>query len=327
MSDRPQDLANAVRTCGLADFEAARRRMAHEVLRTPLLPFQADAGRTVRIKAENLQPFGSFKLRCAANVLSARRGEPLRRVATASAGNFAQGLALAARRRNIELTVHVPESAAGVKLEAVRQLGATIVRHPFPAWWQIMMTRQTGADDGLFIHPVCEPDVIVGNGTIGLELAEDWPEMDTVIVPFGGGGLICGIALALRACGKAARVIACEVQTSTPLAAARKAGRPVQVERAPSFVDGIGSNGVLTQMWPLLQDLVDDVIVVGLKEVSMALRALAKSNHLIAEGAGAAALAAALSGEYSGRNVVAVVSGGNIDFPVLAQLLSAPDSY
>lgn len=325
MTAAPGNLAAAVAACGLADFEAARRRIASEVLRTPLLPFLSEAGRTVRIKAENLQPLGSFKLRCGANVLGAYGDGPPSRIATASAGNFAQGLALAARRRNIGLTVHVPETAAGVKLDAVKRLGAAIVRHPFPAWWEIMMTRRTGAQDGVFVHPVCERDVIIGNGTIGLELAEDWPEVDTVVVPVGGGGLICGIALALRACGRTVRMVGCEVATSTPLAAAFEAGRPVRVAREPSFVDGIGSNGVLPEMWPLLQALVDDVIVVSLEDVRAALRALAANNHVIAEGAGAAALAGALSGRAAGRNVAAVISGGNIDFPVLAELLSGPD--
>ena len=152
-------------------------------------------------------------------------------VACPSAGNFGQGIAYAALRRGVRLTVHAPANAAEVKLEVMRALGATVVVHPFDEWWQIMSTRDTGRDDGLFVHPVCEPRVIVGNGTIGLELAEDWPEFDTVVVPVGGGGLISGIALALRSLGHKARIVACEVETAAPLSAALKAGHPVAIDR------------------------------------------------------------------------------------------------
>lgn len=302
------DLAPTLFAATLADFEEAARQIAGDAIRTPLLPYPAD-GRCIRLKCENLQPLGSFKIRSGASAVAALAvPQP---VTTASAGNFAQGLTLAARRRGIPVTVHAPDTAADVKLDAMRTLGATVVQHTFDRWWQILTDRE--AAEGVFVHPVAERSVILGNGSIGLELARDWPELDTVVVPFGGGGLSSGIALALRALDRKVRVVACEAETSTPLFSAFAAGKPVRVERRPSFVDGIGSSCVLEEMWPLLTRLIDDVVVVSLAEIRAALRALATQSHVIAEGAGAAALAAALSPKCGGHSVAAVISGGNID--------------
>ena len=305
-------------------FETARTAIRGDVIRTPLLPFGGTAGdmRELRLKAECLQPYGSFKIRAASNVLAGLSADELRGgVACASAGNFGQGLAYAASRRSVPLTVHAPATAAEVKLQVMRDLGATVVVHPFDEWWTIMCTRDTGRDDGLFVHPVCEPRVIIGNGTIGLELAEDWPEFDTVVVPVGGGGLISGIALALRSIGHQARIIACEIETAAPLSAALRAGHPVTVDRRDSFVDGIGSTRVLDAMWPLLRELVDDVIVVGVGEAEQGVRRAAEQAHLIVEGAAGVALAAALSPSCPGDRVVAVMSGGNIDHQILCRIL------
>lgn len=314
-------LARTLFAAALADFRQAARHVAADAVRTPLLPFPLETSRAIRLKCENLQPLGSFKIRSGASAIAMLESAPAA-VATGSAGNFAQGLTLAARRRGLQVTVHAPDTAAYVKVAAMRQLGAQVIRHSFDRWWEILATRDTGADDGTFVHPVAERSVVLGNGSIGLELAEDWPEMDTVVVPFGGGGLVSGIALALRALGRDVRILACEAETSTPLAAAFAAGRPVQVERKPSFVDGIGSGSVLPEMWPLLRELVDDVIVVSIAEIRSAIRLLARHNRVIAEGAGAAALAAALSPKCGGREVAAVVSGGNIDAACLAEILT-----
>lgn len=303
-------------------FQAARTAIRGDIIRTPLLPFQSDSGREIRLKAECLQPYGSFKIRAASNLLAGFTPEELRGgVACPSAGNFGQGLAYAASRRGVPLTVHAPANAAEVKLQAMRELGASVVVHPFDEWWQIMCTRDTGADDGLFVHPVCEPGVILGNGTIGLELAEDWPEFDTVVVPVGGGGLISGIALALRSIGHPARIVACEVETAAPLSAALEAGHPVAIDRQDSFVDGIGSTRVLDEMWPLLRELVDDVIVVSVAEAERGVRLAARQAHLIVEGAAGVALAAALSPSCPGDRVVALLSGGNIDHRQLCRIL------
>jgi threonine dehydratase len=318
------DLARSLLGATAKEFHDAAEAIAGDALRTPLLPFPADTDRSVRLKCENLQPLGSFKIRsgaCAVAMIESGGGSPAA-VATASAGNFAQGLTLAASRRGMSVTVHAPDTAADVKIAAMRALGANVVQHPFERWWEILSTRETGAGGGVFIHPVAERGVVLGNGTVGLELAADWPELDTVVVPFGGGGLSSGIALALRALKRKVRIIACEAETSTPLASAFAAGRPVRVERKPSFVDGIGSHSVLEEMWPLLVELIDDVIVVSIADIRAAVRALAMQSHVIAEGAGAAALAAALAPECGGRNVAAVISGGNIDPGRLSELLS-----
>lgn len=316
------NLLASTRYASLSDFRRIADLIRSDIIRSPLLPYTGGA-RAIRLKAECLQPLGSFKIRAASSVLQALDSHKLRcGVATASAGNFAQGLAFAAQRRGVALTVHVPDSAARVKLDAIRRLGGTIVTHPFVDWWTIMTTRNTGADDGTFIHPVCEAGVILGNGSIGLELAEDWPELDTIVIPFGGGGLVTGIALAVRALPRKVRIVACEIETAAPLAAAFAANAPMRVERQPSFVDGIGSNSVLEEMWPFIKDLVDDVIVVTLDEAQSALRELAVQSHLIAEGAGAVALAAALSPRCGGTHIAAVISGGNIDPAVLVRLLA-----
>jgi threonine dehydratase len=303
-------------------FEAAQTAIRGDVIRTPLLPFQNADGRELRLKAECLQPYGSFKIRAASNLLAGLSPDELRGgVACPSAGNFGQGLAYAASRRGVPLTVHAPASAAEVKLQVMRELGATVVVHTFDEWWTIMCTRDTGADDGLFVHPVCEPRVIIGNGTIGLELAEDWPEFDTVVVPVGGGGLISGIALALRSIGHPARIIACEVETAAPLSAALEAGHPVAIERWDSFVDGIGSTRLLDEMWPLLSELVDDVIVVSVAEAERGVRLAAQKVHLVVEGAAGVSLAAALSPSCPGDRIVTVLSGGNIDHQTLCRIL------
>lgn len=304
--------SSAVAALALDDFEAAASSIAKDVVYTPVLPhFVEGRFQGVHLKAECLQPLGSFKIRGASYVAGQLDALGGRRIATASMGNFAQGLALAAQRRALSLTVHVPENAARIKVAALHRLGATVVEHPFDAWWEIMTTRETGADDGVFVHPVCEQGVIAGNGCIGLEIAAQLPDVETVVVPFGGGGLVCGIALALRACGHRARVVAVEVETAAPLAAARSHGGPVDVVRQTSFVDGIGSTRVLAPMWPLLNSLVDDVEVVSLDEVRSAMDAALQGNHLLIEGAAGAALAAAARRTRS--SVCAVISGGNID--------------
>ena len=220
--------SSAVAALALEDFKVAANNIAKDVVYTPVLPhFVEGRFQGVHLKAECLQPLGSFKIRGASYVAGQLDALGGRRIATASMGNFAQGLALAAQRRALNLTVHVPENAARIKVAALHRLGATVIEHPFDAWWEIMSTRETGADDGVFVHPVCEQGVIAGNGSIGLEIAAQLPDVETVVVPFGGGGLVCGIALALRACGHRARVVAVEVETAAPLAAARSHGGPV----------------------------------------------------------------------------------------------------
>ncbi|MEW5915668.1 MAG: pyridoxal-phosphate dependent enzyme, partial [Gemmatimonadota bacterium] len=271
---------------------------------------------------DNLQPIGSFKIRGATNTILQADPAALREgVWTASAGNMAQGVAWCARALNIPCRVVVPDHAPAAKTEAVERLGASIVRVPFAEWWEIMVTHEWTGARGVFIHPVSNPDVIAGNGTIGLEILEDLPDVARVIVPYGGGGLSCGIASAVGSITPSPRVYAAEVETSAAFAAALAAGEPVTTTYTPSFVDGIGSSKVLQEMWPLVQRLLSGSIVVSLRQVADAIRLLAQRGHVVAEGAGAAALAAFQVSQQGGPTVC-VVSGGNIDERKLVRIFN-----
>ena len=243
-----------------------------------------------------------------------------RGVYTASAGNMAQGVAWNARRLGIPCTVVVPEHAPAAKLSAIERLGARIVKVPQERWWQVLVEHHYPGIDGLFLHPVADRAVIAGNGTIGLEILEDLPDADAVLVPFGGGGLSCGIASAYAALRPATRVLACEVETAAPFTAARAAGHPVETGYQPSFVDGIGAPTVLAEMWPLASALLAGSLVVSLEETASAIRLLTERARVVAEGAGAVPVAAAL--KMSGGKIVCVVSGGNIDPEKLSVLLA-----
>lgn len=314
--------AEKVRASTYEDFVAAADRIRGPALHTPLIPFETSDGRSLRLKAENLQPLGSFKIRCGLNALAALTDQELAGgIATVSAGNFAQGLAVAAKWRGVQVTAHVPESASAVKMDALRSLGVAIVPQSIAEWMRIALSHHTGRNDGVFIHPVAEPAVIHGNGTIAIELVKDWPAIDTIVVPVGGGGLATGIALAFQALGREIRVVGCEIEGAAPLAAAKRAGRPVPIECQRSFVDAIGSSTILDEMWPLLDALVDDVVVVPLEAARHALQVLATRHHMIVEGAGAVALAAALSPQCGGRNVAAILTGGNIDSRSFCEIL------
>jgi threonine dehydratase len=308
----------------LEAIEGARTRIADAAIRTPLIPLDLpEAPCRVWLKLECLQPIGSFKIRGAANALAlADPGELARGVYTGSAGNMAQGLAFNARRLGIECRVVVPETAPKTKLDAIARMGGTAVPLPFDEWWSVIRDHGHADERGFFIHPVSDPAVIAGNGTIGLEILEDLPEVDAVVIPYGGGGLSCGIASALQALRPEARVYAAEVETAAPFAASLEAGEPIEVERTATFIDGIGGKGVLPEMWPLASSLLDGSLVVSVEDVCDAMRTLVSRAHVIAEGAGACPVAAALSGAAGEGDVVAIVSGGNLDTAVLTEILS-----
>lgn len=308
----------------LDQIREARRLIAGSAIRTPLVRLNVlDAPAEIYLKLENLQPIGSFKIRGATNAIGHATPEQLARgVYTASAGNMAQGVAWRARELGVRCTAVVPEHAPETKLAAIRRLGGEIVKVPFDAWWQVIIDHRYPGLDGLFVHPVSDMQVMAGNGTIGLEILEDLPDVDTVIIPYGGGGLSSGIAAAIRALKPETKVYACEVETAAPLAASLAAGEPREVSYTPSFVDSIGSKSVLAEMWPLASRLLDGSWVVELDEVKAALKLLAERNRVIAEGAGAAPVAAALSGRAGGGKIVCVVSGGNIDAGKLCKILS-----
>jgi threonine dehydratase len=301
------------------EIAAARRRIVGAAIRTPLVP--AKDGRTW-LKLECLQPTGAYKIRGATNALKARleAGPPPRKVVTASAGNFGQALVHAAARLGLSAVVHVPDKAARVKVENLRRMGATVHERSYEDWWRIMETREAGeGEDALFLHPVCEREVIAGAATIGEEIVEDLPDVEAVLIPIGGGGLASGIAQAVKRHRRGCRILAVETDTALPLQAALAAGAPVTVERVPSFIDGMGSTRILDAMWPLLERLIDDVVVVSVAEVEEAIRRLAAEHHVMAEGAGAASFAAA--GKMKTERAVAIVSGGNLDWDELRRIL------
>lgn len=308
----------------LDQVRQARGRLADSVVRTPLIAATfVEPPASVHLKLENLQPIGSFKLRGAGNAMLSAEGEDLRRgVWTVSAGNMAQGVAWNARRLGIPCTVAVPDQAPATKCEAVERLGGRIVRFPFDEWWSILLREKVPDIEGVFVHPVSDTAVMAGNGTIGLEILEDLPDVEHVLVPYGGGGLSCGIAAALRQAGSRARVWACEVDAAAPLAASLRAGCATRIEYRRTFVDGIGGSSVLREMWPLVQDLLAGSITVSVEEVAQAVRLLAIRHRVIAEGAGAASVAAALSSKAPSGRRVCVVSGGNIDPDKLSCILS-----
>jgi threonine dehydratase len=308
----------------LGEIEAARERLAGTVVRTPLVRLQSDeAPAEIYLKLENLQPMGSFKLRGAGNALRlADEAQLSAGIWTASAGNMAQAVAWHARERGVPCAVVVPDTAPTTKLDAVRRLGAEIVKVPPETWFEVFRTRAYPGMDGFFVHPFSDQAVIAGNGTIGLEIAEDLPEVDAVTVPFGGGGLIGGIASGLRAAAPGCRVFACEVETAAPLAPSLAAGEPVEVDHGRSFVDGMGGPRVFPEMFELVRQLVEDSLVVSVDEIARAVRLLAERNRVVAEGAGAAPVAAALTGRAGTGKIVCVVSGGNIDGDVLRTILA-----
>lgn len=297
--------------------------IAGAAIRTPLVRLNvSDAPAEIYLKLENLQPIGSFKIRGAANAMGHLSPELLSRgVLTASAGNMAQGVAWRARELGIPCTVVAPETAPETKVKAIERLGGRVIKAPFETWWKAFAERAYPGVDATFIHAFDDPYVMAGNGTIALEIIEDLPEFDAVVIPWGGGGLTCGIATTLRALNSRCRIYAAEVATAAPLAASLATGSPQSVDYQPSFVDGIGAKLVFPQMFERARSLIDGSLVADLDQIASALRLLAERNHIIAEGAGACPVACALAGKAGTGRVVCIVSGGNIDSAILCRIL------
>jgi threonine dehydratase len=312
----------------LDEIHAARETIAGTVVRTPLVPLNVDSTAEIYLKLENLQPIGSFKLRGAYNAMRRASQEELGDgVVTASAGNMAQGVAWAARELGVPATIVVPDHAPETKLAAIARLGGTVVKVPFDVWWQTIEEHRFEGVEGLFVHPVENDHVMAGNGTIGLEILEDLPDVDAVIIPWGGGGLTTGIASAVKQIRPETKIYAVEPETAAPLTATMAGdGTPLAVEYEPSFVDGAGSRALLPRMWELARPLVDGAQAASLADTASAVRLLAERARVIAEGAGALAVAAALSGELGSGKLVCVVSGGNIDFSTLTRILAGEEA-
>ncbi len=300
-------------------------------MKTPLVRLHLDdAPAEIWLKLESLQPIGSFKLRGAANaILSAPRAELAEGVVTTSTGNMAQGVAFMARALGIPATIVVPDNASQAKLAAVERLGGRVVRVPWETWWSAIEADRDQAlvdlegVDGYFVHPVRDPPVMAGNGTIGLELAEQLEDIDAVMIPWGGGGLTTGVASALRAVSPSTKVYVCEPETGAPVSAAiANDGASTPVEFKQSFVDGAGSGSLLPDMWELARPLVTDAFPISLESVAATVKLLVERGRIVAEGAAALPVAAALAGAAGEGRVVCIVSGGNIDPDRLAEILA-----
>jgi threonine dehydratase len=307
----------------LDEIRAAQERTRGAVLRTPLVRLDADDPEPrIYLKLECLQPIRSFKLRGAYNAMTkAGRAALAEGVWTSSAGNMAQGVAWSARALGVSATVYCPNTAPRTKIAAVQRYGGNVIELPVDEWVDIFRRRRREGAKGVFIHPYSDPAVMAGNGVVGLEILEDVPDVDAILVPWGGGGLCCGIASAVKALRPQTNVFAVEIETGAPLGPAFAAGKPVEVPFTPNFVDGIGTPFVNVEMFELAQKVVDGALVVNKEQTAAALRLVVERNRVVPEGAAATSVAAALAGMAGGGKIVCVLSGGNIDVKTLTTIL------
>jgi threonine dehydratase len=305
-------------------IDDARKHVYEAAIRTPLVRLNHDGASDIYLKLECLQPIGSFKIRGAYNAVRLLPEEQRRRgVWTVSAGNAAQGVALAARKAGVPCKVLVMDTAPAAKLDAARRLGAEIVKATFDQCWAALAERTHPAMEGTFVHPFEDDEFIAGNASAGLEILEDLPDVDCVVAAFGGGGLSCGIATAMQERAPHVKVFAAEPETAAPLARSLAIGSPQNFpEWKASWVDGCGGKSVFPRMWALAHHLLAGSIVSSLEEIRQAMRLVAERNRVIAEGAGACAVAAGLSGKCGPGKIVCVVSGGNIDLKKFAELVT-----
>jgi threonine dehydratase len=313
-------------------IDDARRHVYEAAIRTPLVRLNYDGPADIYLKLECLQPIGSFKIRGAYNAVRLmpellQEEERRRGVWTVSAGNAAQGVAFAARKAGVPCKILMIDAAPAAKFDAVRRLDGEVVKASYDRCWQALAERAHPAMTGAFIHPFEDDAFIAGNASVGLEILEDLPDVDCVVAGFGGGGLSCGIAAALKARGHKAKVFAAEPETAAPLARSLAAGSPQSFPNwKASFVDGCGGKSVFPRMWDLAHHLLAGSIVCTLEETRRAMRLVAERNRVISEGAGACAVAAGLSGKCGSGKIVCVVSGGNIDLAKFSELVTGSDT-
>lgn len=306
-------------------IEDARKHVYEACIRTPLVRLNyADAPAEIYLKLENLQPIGSFKIRGAYNAVRlVPEKDRAKGVWTVSAGNAGQGVALAAKRAGVPCKVLVMNTAPQTKLDAMERLGAELIKAPFDECWKALGDRKHPAMNGTFVHPFEDDEFIAGNATCGLEILEDLPDVDAIVAAFGGGGITCGIATAVKNTNPSVKVFGAEPETASPLAYSfEKGSAQVFPNWSRSWVDGCGGKSVFPRMWALAKHVLDGSVVVSIEEIRKAIKLVAERNHVIAEGAGACAVAAALSGKCGSGKVVAVVSGGNIDLSKFNELVS-----
>jgi threonine dehydratase len=315
-----------VRPIQISEIHAARERIAKTIVRTPLIRLELGSGfADIRLKLENLQPINAYKLRGAANAVAMlSESERKRGVWTISAGNAGQGVAYAAKQAGVPCSVVVVETAPTSKIERMRALGAKLMPVPYEMAWKALEDRSFPGAEGTFIHPFDDHNFIAGHGTMGLEILEDAPEAAAVIASIGGGGLITGVASAIKALRPKTKILGVEPGTAAPAALSFKMGSPQVFKNwEASFVDGAGGQSMFPRMWERMKSLVDDYIVVSLEETTKAMRLMAEKARIISEGAGALPLAAALTGKAGEGPIVAIVSGGNIDLKKFCELIAA----
>ncbi len=307
----------------IEEIKAAQKRIADTIIRTPLVKLNVDdAPAEIYLKLENLQPIGSFKIRGASNAIKIATPEDLKNgVWATSGGNHGQGVAWNARKLDVDCIIYAPESAAQTKIDAMERLGAKVIKRPVntPEQWKQFFNPRTYPEmKGLFIHPFSDPAVMAGQGTIGLEILEDLPDVDTVVIPWGGGGLSCGIASAVRALKPEVKLYGCEPDTASPLADSFAAGKSVETDYTATFIESAGAPFLWPEMWDLGKRLLDGSLVTSVEKTASVVRLLAERNRIISEGAGALPVAAALEGKAGDGKVVCVVSGASIDLDELA---------
>ena len=317
-----------IRPIQLSEIRAARKRIARTIVRTPLIRLELGPEfPDIRLKLENLQPINAYKLRGAANAVAAlSEADRKHGVWTISAGNAGQGVAYAARSAGVPCTVVVVETAPRSKLERMKALGAKLIPVPYEVAWKALDERSFPGVDATFIHPFDDDDFIAGHGTMGLEILEDAPDTSVVLASIGGGGLITGVASAIKALKPEIKVFGVEPETAAPAALSFKKNSPqVFPNWRPSFVDGAGGQSMFPRMWERMKPIVDDYVVVTLEQTKNAMRLLAEKARVIAEGAGALPVAAALNGKAGNGPIVAIISGGNIDLQKFCELISQSD--
>ncbi len=307
----------------LDEIKSASERLVGVATRTPLVRLNyPENDSEIYLKLENLQPIGSFKLRGAYNAIAMIGADQLANgVSTSSAGNMAQGVAWSANKFGVPSEIFVPDHAPQTKVDAITRLGGKVIKAPFATWWQSIIDHGYPEMNGTFIHPFLNSQVVTGNATVGLEILEDLPDVDSIIVPFGGGGLSLAIATAVGQLGSKATVYASEVETAAPFSAALNANQPTTVEYTPSFVDSIGSTRVIDEIWQQASKLLSGSLVVSLQEIKESIAILANRNRVVAEGAGASSVAAAVKAKNPGKTVC-VVSGGNINTDTFIQIMA-----
>lgn len=314
---------HALHPVTLEEMQEAASRIRPVIVRTPLIRLQTMSTQTeIYLKLENLQAIGSFKIRPAASaILNIDQSVIEEGVYTASSGNMAQGVAYAARELGVKATVLLPHNAASNKVAALERLGAQIQFMSDEEWWQVLLDHGHPDVKGVFIHPVANQDVLAGDATVGMEIFEDCPQVDTVLVPFGGGGLSVGVASALRALGSRAKVYGAESEHCATLQAAFEQDAPCATPVHPSFISGIGVGEVLDEMWPLIRELLSGAVVATQLEIAESIKLLLERNHILAEGAGASGVASALAGRAGKGSIVCVISGGNLNSDYLMDIM------